>query len=109
MTPFPRRVGVLLALLFLALHLPFLPSSLEDLDSVNFALGVRDFDVAKHQPHPPGYPLFVAAAKAAHETGLSEWHALSLVSAVAGALAILALASCFAAYGGGRSAALKPP
>ena len=32
------------------------PPSLEDLDSINFALGVRDFDVAQHQPHPPGYP-----------------------------------------------------
>ena len=50
---------------FLALHLPFLPSSLEDLDSINFALGIRDFDVARHQPHPPGYPLFIAAARAA--------------------------------------------
>ncbi len=37
--------GALLAGLFLALHLPFLPPSLEDLDSINFALGIRDFDV----------------------------------------------------------------
>ena len=35
-----------LALAFLLLHLPYLPSSLEDLDSVNFALGIRDYDFA---------------------------------------------------------------
>ena len=55
---------VVLALIFLALHLPYLPASLEDLDSVNFALGVRHYDVAQHQPHPPGYPLFILIAKA---------------------------------------------
>ena len=40
-----------------------LPPTLEDLDSVNFALGVRQFDVAQHQPHPPGYPIFIALGK----------------------------------------------
>jgi hypothetical protein len=52
-----------LALVFLAAHVPFLPPTLEDLDSINFALGVRHFDVAAHQPHPPGYPVFVALGK----------------------------------------------
>lgn len=52
-----------IALVFLVSHLPFLPLTLEDLDSINFALGVRDFDVARHQPHPPGYPIYIAAAK----------------------------------------------
>jgi hypothetical protein len=79
------------AALFLALHLPFLPPSLEDLDSINFALGVRHFDVAEHQPHPPGYPLYIAAAKAVHTVVAPEVLALSLLSAIAGALALLAL------------------
>ena len=57
---------VVLALVFLALHLPYLPASLEDLDSINFALGIRHFDVAHHQPHPPGYPVFILIAKALH-------------------------------------------
>jgi hypothetical protein len=63
----PRRWPViLLSLVFLALHLPYLPASLEDLDSINFALGLRQFDVAHHQPHPPGYPVFMLTAKAVH-------------------------------------------
>src|SRR5450759_5141375 len=57
-----RWLPLLLAAAFLALHLPYLPASLDDVDSINFALGVRNFDVAHHQPHPPGYPLFILAA-----------------------------------------------
>ena len=52
-----------LAVVYLLAHLFSLPPTLEDVDSINFALGVRDFDVARHQPHPPGYPVFVALAK----------------------------------------------
>lgn len=58
-----RKSLLALAAVFLAVHLPFLPPTLEDIDSINFALGVRDFDVARHQPHPPGYPLFVVLGK----------------------------------------------
>src|SRR5438876_1235260 len=36
---------------------------LYDLDSVNFALGMRRFDPAAHQPHPPGYFLYVYLAR----------------------------------------------
>ena len=52
-----------LASLFLLAHIAFLPPTLEDIDSVNFALGVEHFDVARHQPHPPGYPVYIALAK----------------------------------------------
>jgi hypothetical protein len=58
-----KKLVVAAAILALVAHLPFLPPSLEDLDSVNFALGVRDFNVAQHQPHPPGYPVFIALGK----------------------------------------------
>ena len=84
-----------LAVAFLALHLAYLPSSLEDLDSINFALGVRQFDVAHHQPHPPGYPLFILIAKTVHAAVPSEATALALVSAGSGALGVLAIAWLF--------------
>jgi len=92
-----------LALAFLLLHIPYLPSSLEDLDSVNFALGIRDYDVARHQPHPPGYPLFVALAKTVHLVVPSEATALALVSVIAGALGILALGLLFRHLEGERA------
>ena len=38
-------------------RLPFMTQTLYGFDSANYALGVRDFyNVAFHQPHPPGYP-----------------------------------------------------
>jgi hypothetical protein len=50
-------VPVVIGAAYLVAHLPSLASSLEDVDSINFALGLRDFDVAQHQPHPPGSPV----------------------------------------------------
>ena len=41
----------------------FLPPTLEDIDSVNFALALERFDPRLHQPHPPGYPVFMLLAK----------------------------------------------
>jgi hypothetical protein len=90
---------------FLAGHLPFLASSLEDLDSVNFALGVERFDVAEHQPHPPGYPLFIAlgklgtaAVRAVTPAGAREAvpaRGLAIWGALLGALSILPLLQFF--------------
>jgi len=91
---------VLLAVVFLTFHLPYLPASLEDLDSINFALGVRHFDVAEHQPHPPGYPLFILAGKAAHALIPSEAKALAAISIVAGALGVLVIAALFHGWDG---------
>ena len=38
-------------------------ATLTETDSINLALGLDDFDVRLHQPHPPGYPLVVAVAQ----------------------------------------------
>lgn len=99
----PARAAALLAVVFLALHLPFLPVSLEDLDSINFALGLRQFDVAQHQPHPPGYPVFVFVSGIVNAVTASETRALSLVSVVSGALAVLGVAALFGAWSSDRT------
>jgi len=71
------RLGLVAVLALLAGvaagHLAALPSTLEDIDSVNFALGVRDFDPARHRPHPPGYPVYVALGKAAAAVTRLAW------------------------------------
>jgi hypothetical protein len=91
----PFALPGLLALVFFSFHLPYLPASLEDLDSINFALGVRHFDVAEHQPHPPGYPVYIAAAKAVNAATGNEAVALGLLSVVSAALGVLAIAVLF--------------
>jgi hypothetical protein len=62
-SPRLRVLTVLLGLAFFLGHVRALPRTLEDFDSVNFALGVEQFDVSRHRPHPPGYPVYVALAK----------------------------------------------
>jgi hypothetical protein len=92
-----------LALVFALAHVPFLAPSLEDIDSVNFALGVRDFDVAQHRPHPPGYPVYIALGKAAAAAAgvmggppsLIETRALATLSLIGGLVAIVGLYGVF--------------
>ena len=92
----PTRLwAAALAAMFLIAHLALLPPALEDLDSMNFALGVRDFDPSKHQPHPPGYPVFIALGKLSHAIWPSEAGSLSVWGAVFGALSVFALVALF--------------
>ena len=92
-------VIVFIALLYLAAHLPFLAPSLEDIDSINFALGLRHFDPALHQPHPPGYPVYMVLGhlslpmveRVTSAAGVAaEARALAIWSAVGGAVCIIA-------------------
>jgi MFS family permease len=92
--------GSALAVLFFLAHVFFLPPTLEDLDSMNFALGIRDFDPAKHQPHPPGYPVFIALGKLAHAVGSPEVTALAIWGAVFGAFAVFPLITLFESIDG---------
>jgi hypothetical protein len=57
-------LGVLLVLA--VTRLPLAPKYLYYFDSVNFALAIDEFDPSKHQPQPPGYPLFVALLRLVH-------------------------------------------
>jgi hypothetical protein len=86
-----------LALVFFLAHVFFLPSTLEDIDSLNFALGLHDFNPTKHQPHPPGYPVFMALGKIARAVVPSDAKALALLGAIFGALAIFPLMRLFEA------------
>jgi hypothetical protein len=54
-----------------------------DWDEVLFCLAVGDYNVAWHQPHPAGFPLFVLLAKFARLFADSDFHALQAVNVVA--------------------------
>src|SRR5690242_4270696 len=92
------RPSLVVAAIWFAAHLPSLAPSLEDIDSINFALGLRHFDPALHQPHPPGYPVYIALGRVslAAVSAVSpldgvraEALALAIWSAIAGAIAIV--------------------
>jgi len=104
-------VPLAIAAAYLVAHLPFLAPSLEDIDSINFALGLRDFDVAQHQPHPPGSPVYIAFGRALLILVSGAWPSLSqtaaealtlgIWSAVAAAVAIVVVAGMFGALDAG--------
>jgi hypothetical protein len=54
-----------------------------DWDEVLFIGAVRAYDVTKHHPHPPGFPLFVALGKAAAFVTGDPFRALQAVTIVA--------------------------
>jgi len=86
--PKATRDALTSALLFLVLAAIFALTRsywLDDWDSVNFALALDSFDVPKHQPHPPGYPIYVAAGKLVHLVIADHAAALTLVSSLSGA------------------------
>src|SRR5215510_11687769 len=103
--------GPILALVvaYVVAHAASLAPSLEDIDSINFALGLRHFDVANHQPHPPGYPVYIALGRAslaviravapAIDPARAEAMALAVWSALGGGAALLAAWALFAEVG----------
>jgi hypothetical protein len=74
--------GVTTALVALS-RIPALSRSLWDWDEAVFLLAMRKYDVAAYHPHPPGFPLFIAAAKL---VPLDGFHALQAVNLLASML-----------------------
>src|SRR5262245_7477501 len=49
-----------LSLLTVLSRLPYRARIPYNWDAVQFALALNEYDISKHQPHPPGYILYVA-------------------------------------------------
>jgi hypothetical protein len=69
-----------LAVLVALTRWPALSATLWDWDEALFILGLRDYDVTVHHPHPPGFPLFIAMAML---VPLDGFHALQAVTFIA--------------------------
>jgi hypothetical protein len=74
----------------LALYLATRSISLDDYDSFNFARAIDRFDLRLNQPQPPGYPVYVFLARLFDLLVHDHQAALLLLSAVAGAVTVLA-------------------
>jgi hypothetical protein len=96
-----------LAIVFAAGHAGRLADAPDSVDTANFVLGLKDFNLAAHQPHPPGYPVYLALGRIARlfvspedASGLRsdsarEALALSALGICAGALAVFPIAFLF--------------
>lgn len=84
--------------LFVLLHAAWLVRVPGDLDSFNFVLGMRRFDVVHHRPHPPGAPVFVMLGKTARwlwrDLGLPSDSLVGSTPAALVGLALVASAAC---------------
>jgi hypothetical protein len=59
-----QKLIVVAVTLFIALsRMSAVSKSMWEWDEALFSSGVREYDVTQHHPHPPGYPLHMAAAK----------------------------------------------
>jgi hypothetical protein len=89
-----RHTLIKATLLFLgtfALYFATRSPALDEHDSVQFAMGVRDFNMWKDQPHGAGYPLFIFLGWiSAKVLGADPNISLHFVSAIGGALFIAA-------------------
>ncbi len=95
-----KSVGLAVVLLaLLALSAPHYP---EDWDGIGFVFSIAHFDLARFTPHPPGYPVYVAALKFAafFEQNMT---AATAVSVASGAAAILLLRDAAARTWGTRA------
>lgn len=58
----------------------FRSEHLVHMDSINFALGIIDYNPVTHQPHPPGYFLYIMLGKALYYFTADPASALLLIS-----------------------------
>lgn len=84
-------IAVALAGVTIALRIPFASHTLFAWDSANFAMALNQYNVAFHQPHPPGYPLYVAIAKVVSLWVLDANASFVYISIAASGLAVAAL------------------
>jgi hypothetical protein len=63
-----------------------LARSLWDWDEALFCLGMRSYDVTSHHPHPPGFPIYIAAAKIARLFTHDDFRALQSINLIAAIL-----------------------
>lgn len=69
----------------------------DDYDSIGFMRAVTDFDLARLQPHFPGYPVYVGLTRGLH------WIVPSPLAAATGASALAAGATVIAVWLGART------
>lgn len=95
--PFDVKIDRLLLVLAVGLsRLAFRSHFLYDIDSVNFALALQRFDTGVHQPHPPGYYLYVYLGRAANilfGDANASFVAISILASC-GAVAVIHLLTC---------------
>ena len=72
-------------------RLLFIGEYLEGWDSIDFALGLHDYDIAYYQPHFPGYPVYMFLCWLVHQFTDNDILALIIPGAVLGSAVLVPL------------------
>ena len=63
--------------------------SFDEWDSYNFGFALSQYDVERHRPHPPGFPLYILLGRVMMYLKGNPLVALTMISAISGALMVL--------------------
>ncbi len=85
---FKHKEIIAFVIVMFVFYLLTLSSSLDDEDSILFIRGVREFNIDKYQPHPPGYPVYILLGKISVFLMKDELLGLTILSAIFGALSL---------------------
>ncbi|MCP4536089.1 MAG: glycosyltransferase family 39 protein [Chloroflexi bacterium] len=83
--------AVVVGLVTVLSRLPFRAAMLSNHDAVNYALALEHFDMRLHQPHPPGYILYILLGRAFNLIFHDHLTALVWFSIVFSGLAVVAV------------------
>ncbi|HKR65800.1 MAG TPA: hypothetical protein VJZ00_18865 [Thermoanaerobaculia bacterium] len=86
LTPRERAIAVCVALVCALTRFAALARSLWDWDEALFVLGMRDYDVTLHHPHPPGFPVYIALGHVMRLVVPDDFRALQALNLIAGML-----------------------
>ena len=87
----PLLLSLSLFLLVIVTRVPFQSDLLYSMDSVNFALALDQYSIPVHQPHPPGYFLYVMLGRLLRPFADDANSALVSISIVFSALTVIAI------------------
>ncbi|RJQ44472.1 MAG: DUF2723 domain-containing protein [Gaiellales bacterium] len=85
----PSIISACFWLAALGLRIPFVSRYLYSWDSVNFALALERYSLREHQPHPPGYPLYVGLGRLLNALLDDANLSMLVISIMAGAAAVV--------------------
>jgi hypothetical protein len=89
--PNDTLLAVGLTLLTVLSRLPFRSQIMYHWDCINFAMALQEFNLAKEQPHPPGYILYVYLGQLVNSVVPDRAVVLIFISIAASALAVVTL------------------
>lgn len=84
-------IPLVLFIITLLTRIPFTSKLLYNLDSVHFALALEKYDVYLHQPHPPGYFLYVMVGRAINLFVHDAHTSYLTISVIASGLTVVAV------------------